>query len=116
MAYKSKEDQRIYHRQWRKDNPKACREHDFKHKYNLSYEDWVRMWTGQNGECTICGEPFANQSDAFVDRNHKTGKVRGLLCRTCNLGIGYFKDNPKLTTKATEYLKIFAIEKKNIPG
>ena len=75
-----------------------------KYRYNLSYEDWLRMWEGQDGKCVICGESFTKPSDSRVDHNHKTNKIRGLLCNKCNLGIGCFNDNPKLTTKATEYL------------
>ena len=73
-------------------------------KYNLSYEDWLKMWENQDGKCIICGKSFSKPSNACTDHNHKTGKVRGLLCTKCNLGIGLFNDNPKLTAKVTEYL------------
>jgi len=75
-----------------------------KKRYGLSHDDWLKMWEDQNGKCSICGESFVNPNDAFVDHNHDTNKVRGLLCRNCNFAIGLFKDNPELTIKATEYL------------
>ena len=90
-------------RKWRKNNPRKALEERIK-KYNLSYEDWVRQWTGQDGECAICGQPFDQHSDAYVDHNHKTGEVRGLLCNRCNLGIGFLNDDPKITVRATKYL------------
>lgn len=85
-------------------NPEHQRLSNLKCKYGLSHEDWVKMWVGQDGDCAICGEPFAQHSDAYVDHNHNTGKTRGLLCRKCNTGIGYLNDDPRLTVKATEYL------------
>jgi hypothetical protein len=39
-----------------------------------------------------------------VDHNHKTGRVRGLLCKRCNVAIGMLDDNPKLLARALEYL------------
>jgi hypothetical protein len=39
-----------------------------------------------------------------VDHNHKTGVIRGLLCKTCNVGIGYLKDSPLLLMAAADYL------------
>lgn len=51
--------------------------------------------------CVICGE-FANQ----IDHDHKTGKVRGLLCVNCNTGLGKFKDDPMLLEFARIYLLV----------
>ena len=82
----------------------TSRKNHLKRKYNLSHEDWLKMWENQDGKCLICGKLFIEPSDACVDHNHKTGKVRSLLCKKCNLGIGYLNDDPKLTIKATKYL------------
>jgi len=51
-------------------------------------------------ECTICG---AN-SDLVVDHNHRTNKIRGMLCNRCNQGLGQFKDDPMLLEMARIYL------------
>jgi hypothetical protein len=110
-------------KEWRKNNLEKDREHrrkyakkhkekikrygrkwSIKKTYNLSYEDWLKIWESQNGKCAICGELFVKPSDAHTDHNHKIYKIRGLLCRNCNIAIGLFKDNPELTIKATEYL------------
>ena len=90
-------------RRWTKDHPEKLKEKNLS-RYNLSYEDWVKMWVSQDGECAICKEPFAKQSEAHVDHNHETGKIRGLLCVKCNSALGFLNDNPKLTAKATKYL------------
>lgn len=58
----------------------------------------------QAGKCAICGIKPQNKALA-VDHDHESFKVRGLLCGSCNGGLGFFKDNPKLLMKATRYLK-----------
>jgi hypothetical protein len=40
-----------------------------------------------------------------IDHDHTTGEVRGLLCPTCNAGLGHFKDSPELLLKAALYLQ-----------
>lgn len=108
-----------YNKQWREDHPEKakgyskeyCRKHRKRAKiihlqrnYNLSYEDWLKIWENQDGKCAICKIAFLTQSDAYVDHDHKTGEIRSLLCKKCNFGLGMFDDDPELTTKATEYL------------
>jgi hypothetical protein len=53
-------------------------------------------------ECVICG----SNEVLVVDHNHKTGKIRGMLCNHCNRGLGHFRDDPELLTFAAEYLKV----------
>jgi hypothetical protein len=56
--------------------------------------------------CTICGTTNTGKHKRLqVDHNHITGKVRGVLCRACNTGIGNFKENPELLQKAIAYLE-----------
>ena len=67
---------------------------------NLSRKDWDKLsavWA-----CQICGKD--GDVELCVDHDHKTGKVRGLLCRYCNLGIGNLQDSPKLLRSAISYL------------
>ena len=56
----------------------------------------------QKNVCGICKTPG---KPLCVDHCHATGKVRGLLCRDCNLGLGNYKDNPVFTRAATAYLE-----------
>lgn len=51
-------------------------------------------------ECVICGDPV----ELVVDHCHNTNKVRGMLCGSCNLGLGKFKDDPQLLEFARIYL------------
>jgi hypothetical protein len=54
--------------------------------------------------CEVCGTVMQGKCLA-LDHCHETGIVRGLLCQTCNTGIGQFKDNPGLLRKAAAYLE-----------
>lgn len=65
------------------------------------YNDFLNV---QNNLCGICQLPNSGKKEWAIDHCHTTGKVRGLLCRNCNLMIGYAKDNTKYLQKAIEYL------------
>lgn len=72
-----------------------------KKRYGLSAEDYDRMVDAQGGCCAICKAPT---TPLQVDHNHITGKVRRLLCRRCNLGLGYFQDDPIRLAEAIVYI------------
>lgn len=73
-------------------------------KYNLTPAQFQAMVDSQDGVCDICREPNRDGRELCVDHDHKTGKVRALLCHKCNLGIEAFKENTKVLAKAMEYL------------
>ena len=56
------------------------------------------------GKCLICRKEYKSLS---VDHDHKTGKVRGLLCGNCNRALGLLYDNIKVSVNVTKYLKKF---------
>lgn len=81
--------------------------------YKISLEDQEKMLRAQDGKCAICGRDITGVVDlgkgkrkvkAHIDHSHRTGKIRGLLCASCNLGLGCFKDNPRIITAALKYL------------
>ena len=89
---------------------RAMRIHNLRYKYGLTKEQYDRMLAGQDGGCAICKRPETAKikgkvMDMAVDHCHKTGKVRGLLCSTCNTALGSFRDDPEIIRKAIEYLK-----------
>lgn len=76
--------------------------------YGLSEEDHRAMLAAQNGRCAICGGTGTkgDPDGLDVDHDHETGVVRGLLCRTCNLGLGMLGDTESSLRRAMKYLKI----------
>lgn len=58
----------------------------------------------QDGKCAICSKDLVGR-DACADHCHKIGKVRGLLCRKCNSGIGQLGDDPARVQLAADYLR-----------
>lgn len=65
------------------------------------------MLAAQNGGCAICSTttPDGNARRFHVDHDHETGKIRGLLCHSCNTGIGKLRDDPDLLLSAVAYLR-----------
>ncbi len=76
-----------------------------KRKYGITKEEYNNMLKEQNGKCVICGIDFNNTYQIDIDHNHKTSKVRGLLCSGCNTGLGKFKENTFILIKAIKYLE-----------
>lgn len=74
----------------------------FLRRYNLTEEMYVSMVDERKGCCDICGESL---DDLHIDHCHDTGRVRGLLCRRCNTGLGSFGDSIEGLEKAVSYLK-----------
>lgn len=81
-----------------------------KTKYKINLEIYNQMILDQNNKCAICNRHTNILPKALdVDHCHTTGKVRGLLCGKCNMGIGYFQDNPEIIEKALNYIKVFKV-------
>lgn len=63
------------------------------------------MWEEQKGLCAICEDPLLEGHKVHIDHDHNNDIVRGILCKSCNNGIGFLNDDPKLLRKAIEYLE-----------
>ena len=82
-------------------SPERQRRYKLKHFYNITPEKYDNMLESQGGACKICDKKF---STYHVDHDHKSGKVRGLLCHSCNVMLGHAFDNPSILTNAITYL------------
>jgi hypothetical protein len=73
----------------------------------MTIADYDRMYADQNGLCCICGRPETSLAHQYmcIDHDHDTGQVRGLLCQTCNRGIGFLGDDIATLESAVAYLK-----------
>ncbi|MCJ7828710.1 MAG: endonuclease VII domain-containing protein [Dehalococcoidia bacterium] len=107
-----------YREKWRKDNPlkqqRYQRKTEMKRKFNITIEQYEQMFESQNGCCAICGklEVIENKYGIIrlaVDHDHKTDKIRGLLCVRCNVKLGILEDKD-FCEKVEKYLKGFSNE------
>lgn len=73
--------------------------------YGLTLDAYRGLLEAQHGVCAICGQVDTTAKQILsVDHCHDTGKVRGLLCHHCNVGLGHFRNDPALLSRAAEYL------------
>lgn len=92
---------------WANNNKMSQKENAVKRKYNLSMDDYNKLLQLQNYSCAICKTDKPGGRGIFhIDHNHKTGKVRGLLCHGCNTGIGLLKESIDVLQNAITYLKL----------
>lgn len=97
-------------KEWRKKNFDKCRNYRLKTSHKITLKQYNEIFKNQKGKCAICGkkEIHKNQYGIIslsVDHDHKTGKIRGLLCIKCNYMLGYGCDNPLILIKGSKYLK-----------
>ena len=89
----------------RASDPLYARKSKLKYKYNLTLADYDKMLGAHDGKCAICGGVNKNGRRLCVDHNHKTNKIRGLLCKDCNLILGFAKDSVGTLLTAVTYLR-----------
>jgi hypothetical protein len=73
-------------------------------RYGITNDDYLKLLSNQKGVCKICKEK-STRLRLLVDHNHKTGKVRGLLCERCNSLLGRVNDNSQILENASAYLR-----------
>ena len=71
-----------------------------KHRQGITDFEFEQMVENQNGVCAICNK----NCKLCLDHDHGTGAIRGLLCNSCNCGLGFFKDNKTFLESAIYYL------------
>ena len=94
-------------KKWRAENKDSIRNSKLMSKYGISIEDYNDMLHEQRGLCKICRTEGRSKRirNLNVDHCHTTGKVRGLLCDTCNKALGLLDDKEELLLRAVKYLK-----------
>jgi hypothetical protein len=81
------------------------RKHDLKRRYGMSLDDYDGLAKQQKGRCAICRKVETKPRHLCVDHNHKSNRVRALLCYPCNSGLGCYYDDPRLMRTAPDYLE-----------
>lgn len=81
----------------------------YKSKYGITYDEFRAKCESQGGKCNICNVDLEykgkSNKSAVQDHDHKTGKLRGVLCNACNVGLGHLRDNQDILLNAVDYLK-----------
>jgi len=96
-------------KKWRTDNPDSAKRQDraskLKSAYGLTIADFDRMLASQGGVCAVCSGPPNGRGAYHVDHDHDTGKIRGLLCHSCNIALGLVRDSQDHLAKLMAYLR-----------
>ena len=104
-----------YKRTWAKrDNREPTR---YLRRYGLTAASYVKILLAQNGVCAICAGGPGSRKRFSVDHCHDSNEVRGLLCNSCNVALGLFKDDYERLLSAAEYLhKHIGLKLKSLIG
>jgi hypothetical protein len=92
----------VWKAQHREQALNSSRRAHYKHRYGISLECYQEMAEAQQGCCAICGR-LPNER-LHLDHDHKTGKIRQLLCRWCNTVLGRLEMTPGMLESTSEYL------------
>lgn len=95
-----------YAKDWHAANPEKARRNSLK-RYGITPEEYHKLLESQSGGCAICGSTDSKRKGSrylFVDHCHDTGKIRGLLCNTCNVGVGQLPTSAACRS-AADYLE-----------
>ena len=96
-----------YAKKYREDNKEHIRNQRMIKKFGIDIDDYNLLLESQNYRCAICKSTETGRKDTkhfSIDHCHKTGKVRGLLCKSCNVMLGEAKDDSNILSKAINYL------------
>lgn len=80
------------------------RNQTLRYKYGITSADYQTLLATQEGVCALCGKPHSDEQKLVVDHCHDTGRIRGLLCRSCNVAIGLLGDSPSGLQRALNYV------------
>ena len=103
--YREREKKRMTKRRKKFEVIQKERARSLMRNYGITMDQYNTMWDNQGGHCAICGVyQFDIDRPLFVDHDHETNEVRGLLCNSCNSLIGFAKDNIDILESAINYL------------
>jgi hypothetical protein len=93
-----KEYDKIYHKEhWR--------EYHLRRKYGITVPEYDELMRRQGSVCACCGSANGGVRAFHLDHDHRTGKVRGILCNNCNAALGLIRDDPEIALAMANYLK-----------
>lgn len=100
---KNKDRIKLYQTQWSLENKEHLKEYikDWSNqtRYGISLLEKIALIQMQNNKCACCLEDFDPKREPHTDHDHSTLEIRGIVCRRCNLTLGYFGDTLEGTIK-----------------
>lgn len=92
---------------YERNHPEVRRVYKIKANFNVTSDYIQELLEEQESLCAICNKEFepSGRKGPHIDHAHKTGYIRGLLCGSCNRGLGLFYDSPDLMRRAAEYVE-----------
>jgi hypothetical protein len=113
VVARNREKARVYNRRWAAENPERRKEINIEaqlRRYGLTRANYNQMLIRHHGLCAICARPETAKRKGTlrslcVDHDHATGRVRGLLCCSCNRAVGYLGDDPARARALSVYLE-----------
>ena len=92
---------------YRQENPEVQADYSLRKRYKITLKQKKELLEKQGGCCEGCTNRLLVEkgNKCCVDHDHLTGKIRGILCRECNLALGYAKDNPETLRRLADYLE-----------
>jgi len=115
-SYRCKSCDGVARAKWAEENPersrRSTRGRNLKCKYNITLEQYEKLFESQGKACACCGATENNTTGSSrenwnfaVDHCHDSQEIRGLLCNNCNRGIGLLGDTAEGLRKALAYLE-----------
>jgi Recombination endonuclease VII len=107
--FKNWDEKRKINNKYKSEHKEQNKNSILKRKFGITLDQYKEMFEKQNGLCAICNkEEKVNGRSLAVDHNHKTGKVRGLLCNKCNHHVlSGANDNINILQSAINYLNLY---------
>ena len=98
-----------------KADPSIRKNYHLKYYYGISLDEYNKKFQEQKGNCAICftSTPGGKGTHFYVDHNHRTKQVRGLLCHNCNFVIGNARENTAILQHAIGYLEYWLMKGDN---
>lgn len=91
-----------YHQSWRKKNQKNYQISQIKYKFKVTKEEAAALLKAIEGRCSICGNTWSKK--LCIDHDHRTGRIRGVLCHNCNVVLGFVDDRIDILERMVKYL------------
>lgn len=110
---KNSDEQNRKKRAYRSADPKKHREYEVRRAYNLSPEQYYAILESQDNKCVGCLREFGEEVLPHIDHDHSCCPqargtcghcIRGILCNTCNRGLGCLKDSPEIMNRLARYI------------